>query len=76
MSFPKSVPSHITVGAIEAYQRLISPFMPPACRFYPSCSHYAKEAVQRHGVAKGLFLAAKRLGKCHPFHSGGVDPVP
>ena len=63
-------------GAIKVYKKLISPYLPPACRFYPTCSDYAAEAVERFGVVKGGYLAAKRLLKCHPFHKGGVDLVP
>ena len=63
-------------GLIRAYQLAISPGLPPACRFEPSCSHYALAAVERHGVLRGLWLAARRVGRCHPFHSGGFDPVP
>ncbi|MCG6910450.1 MAG: membrane protein insertion efficiency factor YidD [Deltaproteobacteria bacterium] len=61
---------------IKGYQYFISPMLMPACRFYPSCSEYAHEAIERHGVAKGLLLAAKRILRCHPFNPGGVDPVP
>ncbi|MFZ5562690.1 MAG: membrane protein insertion efficiency factor YidD [Thermodesulfobacteriota bacterium] len=61
---------------IKGYQLVLSPLLGPACRFYPSCSQYAYEAVSRHGVVKGLFLAAKRIARCHPFHAGGYDPVP
>jgi putative membrane protein insertion efficiency factor len=61
---------------IVGYQRLISPMLPPSCRFYPSCSAYALEAVQVHGALRGSWLAVRRLGRCHPFHSGGLDPVP
>ena len=61
---------------ILGYQRLISPLLPPSCRFYPSCSAYALEAVQVHGALRGTWLAARRLGRCHPFHPGGLDPVP
>jgi len=66
----------IILIAIRAYQLLLSPVLTPACRFYPSCSHYASEAVLRHGAWKGFLLALKRILKCHPFHSGGVDQVP
>ena len=66
----------IIVGLIGIYQTLISPLLPPSCRFYPSCSHYASEAVRRHGAIRGLWLAALRLLKCHPWHPGGLDPVP
>lgn len=61
---------------VRGYQVAISPLLPPSCRFYPSCSAYALEALERHGAARGLFLAAHRLAKCHPFHPGGYDPVP
>ena len=64
------------LAMLAAYRALISPLLGPACRFFPSCSRYAAQAVQRHGVWKGLGLAACRLGKCHPWHPGGVDPVP
>ncbi len=61
---------------IKGYQILLSPMLPKCCRFYPSCSQYTLEAVERFGVAKGLWLGVKRLLKCHPFHPGGYDPVP
>jgi hypothetical protein len=61
---------------VRAYRRLIAPGLPAACRFYPSCSAYAETALRRHGAAKGAWLAARRLARCHPFHPGGIDPVP
>ncbi len=61
---------------IKVYQIIISPFFPPACRFYPTCSQYAIDAVTRYGIFYGIYLAAKRILKCHPFHPGGYDPVP
>lgn len=61
---------------VRVYQRLVSPLLPPACRFYPSCSAYAVTALQRHGAVKGSWLTVRRLCRCHPFHPGGVDPVP
>ena len=64
------------VGAIRVYQRTISKLLPTACRFVPSCSEYAAQAIERHGAARGSALAAKRLLRCHPWHPGGVDPVP
>jgi putative membrane protein insertion efficiency factor len=64
------------VGIVRAYQWLVSPLLPPSCRFYPSCSAYAVAALQRHGAAKGSWLAARRVARCHPFHPGGLDPVP
>ena len=63
-------------GTLRFYKRFISPLLPPACRFQPSCSEYAAEAVELHGVGNGLRLAALRFLKCHPFHRGGFDPVP
>jgi putative membrane protein insertion efficiency factor len=64
------------VWLIRGYQYAISPMLPQSCRFHPTCSAYALEAVRRYGVLKGLWLAARRLAKCHPWHSGGIDPVP
>ena len=61
---------------IKFYQKAISPMFPPSCRFYPTCSAYSYEAVATHGVLKGLWLAIKRISKCHPWHKGGLDPVP
>ena len=61
---------------IRGYQRLISPYLAPTCRFYPTCSVYMLEAVEIHGPAKGVWLGLKRVGRCHPFHEGGHDPVP
>jgi uncharacterized protein len=64
------------VGAIRVYQRTISKLLPPACRFVPSCSEYAAQAIERYGATRGSALAAKRLLRCHPWHPGGHDPVP
>jgi putative membrane protein insertion efficiency factor len=61
---------------IRAYQLLISPWLGPRCRFYPSCSHYALEALEHHGLARGALLALYRLARCHPGCAGGYDPVP
>lgn len=71
-----SVPATAVASLIRGYQRFISPALPPACRFTPSCSHYALEAVTRYGIVRGGWLAFRRLGRCHPFHPGGPDPVP
>lgn len=61
---------------VRLYQRLVSPLLPPSCRFYPSCSAYAVAALERHGALRGTWLTARRLARCHPLHPGGVDPVP
>ncbi|MFC5467912.1 membrane protein insertion efficiency factor YidD [Cohnella suwonensis] len=61
---------------IRFYRAYISPLTPPSCRFLPTCSAYALEAIEVHGALKGSYLAARRIGKCHPFHKGGYDPVP
>ena len=61
---------------VRVYRRVVSPALPQACRFYPSCSAYAEGALRRHGAAKGAWLTARRLARCHPFHPGGIDPVP
>jgi hypothetical protein len=61
---------------IRAYQYLISPVLPPSCRFTPTCSQYAYEAISRYGVMRGGLVAIKRILRCHPFHPGGYDPVP
>jgi uncharacterized protein len=66
----------IFLAIIRFYQVIISPLKPPTCRFYPTCSHYGLEAVQRFGALKGGWLTIKRILKCHPFHPGGLDPVP
>ena len=66
----------LLLALLGAYRRLVSPLLPPACRFYPSCSVYAAEAVRRYGAFRGSFLAVKRLARCHPLCDGGIDPVP
>lgn len=66
----------IGIALIHAYRYLASPWVGNQCRFYPTCSHYAEEAIEHYGLAKGSFLAAKRLLKCHPWHPGGIDFVP
>ena len=73
---PVSHMRKLFISLIHLYRLLISPLLGDRCRFYPSCSHYAEEAVLQHGVLKGSWLAFKRLGKCHPWHEGGIDPVP
>jgi uncharacterized protein len=66
----------VFVFLLRGYKSLISPLLPSACRFYPTCSEYMREAVEAHGVGKGVWLGLKRIGRCHPFHAGGPDPVP
>jgi putative membrane protein insertion efficiency factor len=66
----------LVLGLIRSYQLALSPLLPPACRFSPSCSQYSFEAVARYGLWKGGGLAIRRLLRCHPFHPGGYDPVP
>jgi len=67
---------YVMIGLIKFYQKAISPFRPPSCRFLPTCSAYSLEAIQRFGAIKGGYLAIKRILKCHPFHPGGIDLVP
>ncbi|MDP6126481.1 MAG: membrane protein insertion efficiency factor YidD [Candidatus Latescibacteria bacterium] len=69
-------PRRLLIVAIELYRLALSPLLGPSCRFAPSCSEYAIEAVSRHGVISGSFMAVKRVAKCHPWHLGGHDPVP
>ena len=64
------------VRALRLYKRCLSPLLPPRCRFYPSCSEYCREAIERHGALKGARMGLVRLCRCHPFSKGGVDPVP
>jgi uncharacterized protein len=61
---------------LRAYQFALRPLLGANCRFYPSCSDYAREAIERHGAGKGSWLSARRLARCHPYHPGGFDPVP
>ncbi|NQU65117.1 MAG: membrane protein insertion efficiency factor YidD [SAR324 cluster bacterium] len=61
---------------IWLYQHVVSPFLGPSCIYYPSCSEYAKQALQRHGILWGTYLSVTRIARCHPFHQGGVDEVP
>ncbi|HSP69369.1 MAG TPA: membrane protein insertion efficiency factor YidD [Bryobacteraceae bacterium] len=65
----------IALGLLRIYKLCISPLLPSACRFHPTCSEYMKEAIEKHGVAKGVGLGLRRLSRCHPFREGGFDPV-
>lgn len=67
--------SNLIVFALRMYKRWVSPLLPSACRFHPTCSEYMLEAVQRHGVVRGIWMGTRRLARCHPFHQGGFDPV-
>ena len=71
-----SAAARLLMLLLTGYRTFISPLLAPRCRFYPSCSAYALEAVQVHGALRGSWLAARRLSRCHPFHAGGLDPVP
>jgi putative membrane protein insertion efficiency factor len=73
---PATVGGRVLLWPIIAYRRWVSPALPARCRFYPSCSAYAMEAITRHGAVRGTALAVWRLLRCHPFHPGGFDPVP
>ncbi|QVQ50505.1 membrane protein insertion efficiency factor YidD [Spiractinospora alimapuensis] len=68
--------ARVLIVPVRGYQRFISPVLPPTCRFYPSCSAYAVQALRAHGALRGLWLTVRRLARCHPFHKGGLDPVP
>ena len=69
-------PRQVVMLPIRGYQKFISPALPPSCRFTPSCSQYALEAVAKYGALRGSWLAARRLVRCHPFNPGGYDPIP
>ena len=64
------------IGMLRLYKRFLSPLLPAACRYAPTCSEYMREAVEKYGVARGGWMGIKRLARCHPFHAGGVDLVP
>lgn len=70
------IAKRLLLGLFGVYRYGISPMLGRNCRFHPTCSEYAMEAVERHGALKGAWLAIKRVGRCHPFHPGGYDPVP
>ena len=65
----------IVIAALRFYKHYLSPLLPSACRFYPTCSEYMRQAVEQHGVWRGVWMGTRRLSKCHPFHAGGFDPV-
>jgi putative membrane protein insertion efficiency factor len=66
----------VAMGLIVVYQWVISPLIGPACRYEPSCSEYTRQAIEKYGVGRGAWMGMKRIGRCHPFHPGGYDPVP
>jgi putative membrane protein insertion efficiency factor len=70
------LPKSVALGLIRVYQMTVSRATPPACRFVPTCSQYTFEAIEKHGLLRGVWLGAKRLARCHPFNPGGYDPVP
>lgn len=72
----KSILAKPLIWLVRGYQLAISPLLPPSCRFHPTCSCYAIEALQRHGALRGGWLALRRIARCHPWHPGGHDPVP
>jgi putative membrane protein insertion efficiency factor len=76
MNRVSAVAVRLAVAPLRVYQRFVSPLLPPSCRFYPSCSAYAIEALQRHGPLLGSWLTVRRLLRCAPWHPGGYDPVP
>jgi len=65
----------LIVAILRFYKLILSPFLPSSCRYYPSCSEYMRQAVEKHGAARGVWMGVKRLLRCHPFHAGGLDPV-
>jgi putative membrane protein insertion efficiency factor len=65
----------IVIALLRAYKAFVSPLLPSACRFYPTCSEYMIEAVAKHGTLRGVWMGVRRVGRCHPFHEGGFDPV-
>jgi putative membrane protein insertion efficiency factor len=71
----RSIPQRTALAGLRAYKAFASPLLPPACRFVPTCSDYAIEAVAHFGFFRGGWMALRRLGRCHPFHAGGFDPV-
>ncbi len=72
----RRLPARLLILSVRAYQVVLSPLLGGQCRYYPTCSAYAIEAIERHGAWRGAWLAARRIGRCHPFRPGGFDPVP
>ena len=70
------LPALLLIGLVRAYKLFVSPLLPPACRFSPTCSEYMIQALQKYGFFRGLWLGIRRIGRCHPFNPGGYDPVP
>ena len=68
--------TNLVLILLRGYKRMLSPFLPKACRFYPTCSNYTIQAIEKYGLMRGSLMGTKRLLKCHPFHPGGFDPVP
>jgi uncharacterized protein len=73
---PPGPVARVLLAVLSGYRRWVSPLLGPRCRFHPTCSGYAAEAVAVHGAGRGSWLAVRRIGRCHPFHPGGLDPVP
>lgn len=73
---PPALAARLLIGMLGSYKRYVSPLLPPACRFHPTCSEYMAEAIRVHGVRSGLWLGVRRLSRCHPWNAGGFDPVP
>jgi len=65
----------LILAVLRTYKRWVSPLLPSACRFHPTCSEYMAQAIESHGVARGVWMGIRRLARCHPFHQGGFDPV-
>ncbi|MEV2268044.1 membrane protein insertion efficiency factor YidD [Nonomuraea africana] len=76
MTEQTGLPARALMAPIRFYRAFISPMLGPRCRFYPSCSAYGLEAIAVHGALRGIWLTVRRIGRCHPFHPGGFDPVP
>ena len=76
IAFLHDLPKRFLLALLRFYKREISPYLPPSCRFVPTCSEYAMQAVTKYGAVKGGYLAVRRILRCHPFHPGGYDPVP